>query len=48
VTDAQPDGRNGTIAGYFETGKQNQQLDVVGAGFGSSTYGGNYKIKLIN
>lgn len=48
VTDAEPDGRNGTISGYFETGFQDQQLDVKGAGFGTSTYGGNYKLKLIN
>ena len=48
VTSATPDGSNGTIQGYFEIGSQNQQLDVVGAGFGSSTYGGNYKIWLVN
>jgi len=48
VTNAQPDGRNGTIGGYFMTGAQNQQLDVVGAGFGTSTYGGSYDLKLIN
>jgi hypothetical protein len=48
VTDAEPDGRNGTIAGYFNTGAQNQQLDVSGAGFGESTFGGTYDLKLIN
>lgn len=48
VTDAQPNGRDGTISGYFQTGFQDQQLDVHGAGFGTSTYGGNYKLKLIN
>jgi Flp pilus assembly protein TadG len=48
VTDAEPDGRNGTISGYFETGFQDEQLDVTGAGFGTSTYGGTYKLKLIN
>jgi hypothetical protein len=48
VTGAASDGRNGSISGYFETGFQDQQLDVSGAGFGTSTYGGNYKLKLIN
>ncbi len=48
VTGAEPDGRNGTIAGYFTTGAQNQELDVQGAGFGDATYGGVYDLKLIN
>ena len=48
VTDAEPQGRNGTIAGYFQTGFQDEQLDVKGSGFGTSTYGGSYKLKLIN
>lgn len=48
VTSADPGGRQGTITGYFETGAQTQQLDVVGAGFGNSTFGGTYDLKLIN
>lgn len=48
VTDARALGDASTISGYFETGAQNEQLDVDGAGFGTSTYGGNYDIQLIN
>ena len=42
------DGRNGTINGYFETGAQNEQLDVVGAGFGNSIYGSSWEVSLVN
>jgi Flp pilus assembly protein TadG len=45
---ASPAGRAGTITGYFESGFQNKRLDVSGAGFGSSTFGGSYEIKLID
>lgn len=48
VTDAQPGGRNGYITGYFNTGNQEDQLDVKGAGFGNSTYGGTYDLDLVN
>ena len=48
MTSADPGGRNGVITGYFETGAQNAQLDVVGAGFGSSTFGSAYKVQLVN
>lgn len=48
VTNVNAAGRNSTIGGYFKTGAQNQQLDVKGAGFGASTYGGTYGLKLIN
>lgn len=48
ATGAVANGRNGTITGYFETGLQDAQLDVEGAGFGSSTFGGTYVLKLIN
>ncbi len=48
VTSVDPDGRNGTITGYFETDRQNAQLDVVGAGFGTSTFGGVYIVRLVN
>jgi Flp pilus assembly protein TadG len=48
MTGADPGGRNGIITGYFETGAQNEQLDVVGAGFGSSILGSAYKLQLVN
>jgi Flp pilus assembly protein TadG len=49
LTDTHPNGANGTISGYFETGnRQDQRLDVHGSGFGTSTYGGTYVLKLIN
>jgi Flp pilus assembly protein TadG len=49
MTGAHPNGSNGWISGYFLTGnRQDQRLDVHGAGFGTSTYGGTYVLKLIN
>jgi Flp pilus assembly protein TadG len=42
------DGRNGTINGYFVSGAQNEQLDVVGAGFGNSIYGSSWEVSLVN
>ena len=48
VTSATPDGRNGTISGYFETGNNRAQLDVVSPGFGTSVFGGDPVLKLIN
>lgn len=49
LTSASPGGRNGIITGYFETGNyQFQQLDVHSPGFGTSTFGGVYTLKLIN
>ena len=48
MTGASPDGRNGSITGYFETGRILAQLDVSGAGFGNSTFGSAYVIQLVN
>ena len=49
LTSAFANGRNSTLTGYFETGNyQSQQLDVHGSGFGTSTFGGTYILKLIN
>jgi Flp pilus assembly protein TadG len=48
MTDADPGGRNGIISGYFETGRILAQLDVSGAGFGSSTFGSAYVVQLVN
>ena len=49
LTSTSPNGANGTISGYFETeNRQDQRLDVHGSGFGTSTYGGTYILKLIN
>lgn len=48
VTAASPAGRNGTITGYFESGLQDALLEVKGAGFGNSTFGGTWKIQLVN
>jgi Flp pilus assembly protein TadG len=48
MTDAAPNGENGTITGYFETGRILEQLDVSGAGFGDSTFGSTYVLKLVN
>jgi hypothetical protein len=49
MTSATPDGRNGIITGYFESDNhQDQQLDVHSPGFGTSTFGGTYTLKLIN
>ena len=43
-----PGGRNGTITGYFKTDSSTQQLDVRSPGFGTATFGGSYRLKLIN
>jgi Flp pilus assembly protein TadG len=48
MTSATPNGRNGVITGYFETGRILAQLDVSGAGFGDSTFGSAYVIQLVN
>lgn len=48
MTGAHPGGRNGTITGYFETGRILAKLDVSGAGFGDSTFGSTYVVKLVN
>jgi Flp pilus assembly protein TadG len=48
TTDAISDGRYGYISGYFESGAQNEQLDVVGAGFGTSIFGDSWDLQLIN
>lgn len=48
LTSADPGGRNGILTGYFETGVQSARLDVVGAGFGTSTFGGSYGLNLVN
>lgn len=49
MTSTTANGANGFITGYFETGNfQNQQLDVTSPGFGTSTFGGTYVLKLIN
>jgi Flp pilus assembly protein TadG len=48
ITSATPDGRNGVITGYFQTGHQADELDVVGAGFGNSIIGGRWEISLVN
>lgn len=48
MTDATPNGRNGVITGYFETGRILAQLDVSGAGFGNSTFGSAYVVQLVN
>jgi Flp pilus assembly protein TadG len=48
MTDATPNGENGFITGYFETGRILAQLDVSGAGFGDSTFGSAYVIQLVN
>jgi Flp pilus assembly protein TadG len=48
MTSAVPNGRNGVISGYFETGRIQAQLDVSGAGFGSSTFGSAYIVQLVN
>jgi Flp pilus assembly protein TadG len=48
MTDATPNGNNGFITGYFETGRILAQLDVSGAGFGDSTFGSAYVIQLVN
>ncbi len=49
LTGAHANGSNGYITGYFESGDRvDQRLNVKGAGFGTSTYGGTYILKLIN
>jgi hypothetical protein len=48
MTDATPAGRNGTITGYFRNDAQYAQLNVKSPGFGSATFGGSYRLKLIN
>lgn len=48
LTGASPDGRNGTITGYFETGFGTQQLDVKSPGFGTSIFGDTPQLKLVN
>jgi hypothetical protein len=48
MTDATPNGENGFISGYFETGRILAQLDVSGAGFGNSTFGSAYVVQLVN
>ena len=48
MTSATPNGRNGFITGYFETGRILAQLDVSGAGFGDSTFGSAYVVQLVN
>ena len=49
LTSAHANGSNGYLTGYFESGDRvDQRLDVNGAGFGTSTYGGFVVLKLIN
>jgi Flp pilus assembly protein TadG len=49
LTGATTGGRNGFLTGYFlSDNHQTAQLNVTGAGFGTSTFGGTYEIKLIN
>jgi len=48
MTSATPNGENGIITGYFETGRILAQLDVSGAGFGNSTFGSAYVVQLVN
>jgi Flp pilus assembly protein TadG len=49
LTSAKMQGANSVLSGYFEPGnRQDQRLDVSGSGFGTSTYGGTYVLKLIN
>jgi Flp pilus assembly protein TadG len=50
MTGANANGRNGTITGYYVDGTSyfNQTLDVSGSGFGNSTFGGSYVLKLVN
>ena len=48
LTSASPDGRNGTLTGYFQTGFETQRLDVKSPGFGTSIFGGTPQLKLIN
>jgi Flp pilus assembly protein TadG len=48
LTDATSNGENGTITGYFETGRILAQLDVSGAGFGNTSFGSAYVVQLVN
>jgi Flp pilus assembly protein TadG len=48
MTSATANGRGGDIKGYFETNKQSSSLDVRSPGFGTATFGGSYRLKLIN
>ena len=50
MTGANANGRNGTITGYYVNSEAyfNQQLAVSGSGFGTSTFGGSYILKLVN
>jgi Flp pilus assembly protein TadG len=49
LTSATTGGRNGYLTGYFlGSNYQSQQLDVKSPGFGTSTFGGTYTLKLIN
>lgn len=48
MTGAEAHGEHSTITGYFETGRIQAQLDVSGAGFGDSSFGSAYVIKLVN
>jgi len=50
LTSADAGGRGGELRGYFPPASKAhfQQLDVSGAGFGSSSFGGFYTLKLIN
>jgi Flp pilus assembly protein TadG len=48
LTKATPDGRNGILTGYFQTGFETQRLDVKSPGFGTSIFGGTPQLKLVN
>jgi Flp pilus assembly protein TadG len=48
MTGATPNGENGFITGYFETGRNLAKLDVKGAGFGDSTFGSAWGVNLVN
>lgn len=48
LTDAKANGSNGSLHGYFMDSFQNQQLDVVSPGFGTSNFNGSYVLKLVN
>jgi Flp pilus assembly protein TadG len=48
MTGADPGGRNGIITGYFKNDAQYAQLNVRSPGFGTTTFSGSYRLKLIN
>ena len=48
MTEAVPNGSNGVIKGHFQESYQNQQLDVVSPGFGTSNLNGSYVLKLVD